>query len=1623
MRLVAAFTNPVVQTLVSPRPLASLVKAPHRQKVSEADATDKEASKSKVQAARTSRTPQPDAPSKRAAVGFPIVGVGASAGGLEAFTQLLKHLPVDTGMGFVLVQHLDPAHESALTQLLSRVTSMPVREVTDKLRVKPNHVYVIPPNTCMGIAKGVLKLRPRQEQGRTPHHSVNFFFEALAQDQRERAIGVILSGTASDGTLGLEAIKAEGGISFAQDESAKYDSMPRNAIAAGCVDFVLSPEKIAKELARIAKHPYIMSAPGQSDPALHSEAEREADQRSGREIPLAPGGHGSPRTGSMRARAEAEQAGPRSVEEHGFKNILLLLGNHCGVDFSLYKINTIQRRVTRRMVLNRSNALDHYAGFLKGNAKELDALYSDLLISVTSFFRNPEAFEMLKRKVFPKLISERREESLRVWVLGCSTGQEAYSLAMAFTEFSDRVPRAPKLQIFATDLNGGLLEKARAGLYVKSLVADLSPERLRRFFTEEGDGYRICKPLRDAVVFAQQNLLSDPPFSRMDLIACRNLLIYLEPSLQKKVLPTFHYALKPKGCLFLGASESVGAFTDLFEPVDKKHKIYSKKPGPTLALGMHLGPRHPAETNDIRAATPAGAPEGFHVALNAQREADRVTRTRYAPPGVLVNAELQVVEFRGETSPYLKPPTGQASFSVLKMAREGLMLPLRAALNKAKKGNTVVRGENVRLNQDGQSRTVHFEVVPLKNLKEWCYLIFFEEAEKVTRAVPIGPPPKPTEPRGGLRSARPPAKEESRRIAELERELAETRDYLQSIQEQSEAANEELQASNEEVTSANEELQSLNEELETSKEELESANEELTTVNEEMANRNTELNRLNSDLVNFQNSAHLSIVLLGRDLTIRRFSAQAGKQFNLLATDIGRPIGNVRHNLDLPDLETLIAEVLVSVRERERERELQDRQGHWYSLRVRPYMTLDNKVDGAVLALVDIDTLKRTEQAIAAARDFAENTIETVREPLLVLDGELRVESANRSFYRVFRVAPAETIGRSIFDLGNRQWNIPRLRTLLEEILLQHTTLEDFDVEHTFEQLGRLSILLNARRIEDPARNTQRILLAIEDITERQAHQQELQRAREYAEAIIRTVPDALVILNADLRVHSANDAFYRTFNVSPADTEGRSMFELHHGSWNIPRLRQLLEDIIPRNSFFNDFEVTYELERIGRRTLLFNARMLSHTSGQPARILLGIQDITEALQFQIAAREGAEKFKLLFERSPLPKWAFELETLRFVEVNEAAVQLYGYSRDEFLRMSVLDVRTPEAGEALKAALACPPYRLSERDTCQHRKKSGEVIDVEVRSSEITLAGKRVWLASINDITERKRAEEKLARFAEALEERVRERTQELQEANAALTRQAEELIRSNADLERFAYISSHDLQEPLRTMSSFTQLLVKRYRGKLDADADEFIGFVVNGSNRMQQLIKDLLAYSRVGPREKRVEEVDFEALWPRATADLETEIDNSRAVLTHDPLPTVWGDAVQLGQVLQNLLANALKFRGPEPPRIHVSAKLTSVDPNPASKGVTEWVFSVSDNGIGIEPQYAERIFVLFQRLHTQADYAGTGIGLAICKRAVEAHGGRIWLEPQPGRGSTFRFTIPVKTSPENSSQPVSV
>src|SRR5437773_299798 len=863
------------------------------------------------------------APARRAADAadrsdsFPIVGIGASAGGLEAFASLLSNVPGDPGVAFVLVQHLDPKHESLLTEILHRSTTMPVSEVTEGVRVKPNHVYVIPPNKDLAISRSILHLMPRTYT-RRQHMPVDVFLRSLAEDQKNKAIGVVLSGTASDGVLGLKAIKAEGGITLAQDESsAKYSGMPRSAAAAGVVDFVLPPEDIARELGRIGRHPYLTSPK-----AVTSEG-------------LLPESGGS------------------------LTKIFTLLRGAFGTDFTHYKDTTIRRRIKRRMVLHKIEEPEIYIRQLRDHPGEVEALYHDILINVTSFLRDPSTFEALKSIIFPSIVDNRPSKTpIRIWVPGCATGEEAYSITICLLEFLSARRLTVPVQIFGTDVSQSAIERARAGRYPENITLDVSPDRLRRFFVRvEGGEYQISRSVRDLCVFAQHDLIKDPPFSRLDLISCRNLLIYLGTVMQGRILLMCHYALKPHGLLILGTSETVGNYTRHFHLLDKKSKIYERKET-TARSRLDMALAQGASGSTIPSDKKLGG--RIKPEFDPLKEADRIVQSKYAPAGVLISDEMEVLQFRGHTSTYLEPAPGAPSLNLMKMAREGLLPELRAAMRQARKENGPARREEVRIKTNSRTRTINLEVHPIRGPRQTdqFFLVLFEEVPGPLVEIPAQQRPAPE-------AAKARGSAEKREIADLGRELADAKEYLQSVVQDQEATNEELKSANEEILSSNEELQSTNEELETAKEELQSSNEELTTLNEELQNRNLELSQVNNDLLNLLSSINIPVVMLSPDLRIRRFTPQAEKALNLIQSDVGRPISDIRLNIDLVGLDQLILDTIdkVSVKQLD----VKDRDGRWYSLWIRPYRTSDNKIDGAILALVDVNALKQHTAELAAA--------------------------------------------------------------------------------------------------------------------------------------------------------------------------------------------------------------------------------------------------------------------------------------------------------------------------------------------------------------------------------------------------------------------------------------------------------------------------------------------------------------------------------------------------------------------------------------------------------------------------------------------------------------------------------
>jgi two-component system CheB/CheR fusion protein len=944
---------------------------------------------------------------------FPIVGIGASAGGLEAFTELLSHLPAGTGMAFVLIQHLDPKHESHLVELLSRASKMPVSEVKGDTLAEANHVYVIPPRCNLGISDGVLHTPPRPDRGR--NMPIDSFFRALA-DRGSQALGVVLSGTASDGTLGLQAIKAAGGITFAQETgTAKFDGMPRSAIAAGVVDYVLPPAGIARQLVAIARHSRVPSE----------------------------------------LRKATDQSG-----ESELKKVFRLLRIATGVDFTYYKHTTLDRRIKRRMALRGFEKLEDYCRDLERNRDEANALCESFFITVTAFFREPAVFEELKKKVFPALVKDRaREDPIRIWVPGCSTGEEAYSVAICLMEFLEEAELSLPFKVFATDISETAIEKARAGTYKETALAHVSPQRLARFFTRTEHGRQVAKIIRDVCVFARHDVAQDPPFSNLDLVSCCNVLIYLGAVLQRKVLSLLHYALTSTGFLVLGPSESIGTLSESFHQVEKTHTIYRVLPAASKPAAPISEDRRAKNGVDLRERIAAD-----RVGPDVQREADRLMLAEHAPPGAIVDDDMNIVQVRGHTAPYLELSPGEPSHSLLKMAREGLIAGLGKAFQTARQRKDVAKEDGLRIDGSGQLTEVTITVIPLRgssSSQERYFLVLFEDAE----------------PNGVPATKHEPSTHDKDGTTRLRRELAASREYLQSIVEDKAIALEELR-------SANEEAQAGNEELETAQEELESANEELNTLNEELKISNVEFSQVNRDLTNLLENISIPLVMVGRDLRIRRFTRAMEPMLNLIAADVGRSITDLQPQMELPDLRQLLLDAMEGGNRKPRD--VRDAHGRWFSLRILPSAGPEGKIDGAVVMLMDIDAAKR-------GLDFAEAIVETVREPLVILNQNLQVMEANKTFYETFQTTREKTEQRLIWDLGDGQWNIPALRELLEKVLPAHSTFRDFEVTHEFENVGRKVMLLNAREIFDPNAQVRTILLAIEDVTERKRIEEALQ--------------------------------------------------------------------------------------------------------------------------------------------------------------------------------------------------------------------------------------------------------------------------------------------------------------------------------------------------------------------------------------------------------------------------------------------------------------------------------------------------------------------------------------------------
>ena len=1201
---------------------------------------------------------------------FPLVAIGASAGGLEAVTQLLQNLPPDTGMAFIYVQHLSPDHKSILTSLLSKLTLMRVQEVKNKMRMEPNNLYVIPPGKEMIVIDGHIKLIPRSKD-KIVSLPIDAFFTSLAEKHKEGAIGIILSGNASDGTKGLSAIKAGGGITFAQDSSAKFPSMPNSAIAAGAVDFIMSPAEMAIEITNLSKHKYVKRE------ALKVGSENEIENN-----------------------------------DPDLKILLNLINKETGVDFSHYKMPTIKRRILRRMFLYKIKTLKEYAKLLTSKNEEINILYQDLLINVTCFFRDTDAHKYLKSTLLPRLLkSKTADETLRIWIPACSTGEEAYSIAMTILELKTELDLHVNVQIFASDLSKMAITKARIGEYALSQLESIPGNLLQRFYTKTGNNYRIAKTVREMCVFTQHNILRDPPFSRVDLISCCNLLIYLDAAAQKKAIATFHYALSDGGYLILGKSETTGASSHLFSAVNSKLKIYARKKNSGPRKLPELLPStqnsiHPENSNTIKSLKNRPVPSNsFDTAIDA------VLLAGYMPASVIVNHAMDILQFRGTTDRYLKHASGKASLNILKMAPPEIAFELRSAISKAIKEKKPVRKLGIEMKIDGLFRVVNIEVISL--LVEWdepILLIIFSEPELAEVSATHG-------------SSKNTSVAKDRRIKKLEEELAATRADMHTFTQEQEAFNEELQSANEEVVSSNEELQSVNEELETSKEEIESSNEQLISTNEELQTRNDLLHE---------------------------------------------------------------------------------------------------------------------------SYDYSEAIIATIHEPMAILDKDLRVKSANKAFYKNFKVKEKETVGTLLYDVGNKEWNIPRLRILLEEIITKNKHFSNFEVVHTFPVIGEKIMLLNANRIVQKKHGVQLILLAFQDVTE--------------------------------IRVKS--------------------------------------------------------LELLQKEKELFNKNVIERKA--------------EKVKLEKAVAERTKELAL------------------------ANKELVYQNKEKEKRSAELVIANKELA-----------FQSEEK---------------EKRSAELVIANKELVLQNAQKA-------KLAAELIVANEELIFQNNEKEKRAN--------ELAIANEDLMAFNYISSHDLQEPLRKIQTFSSRILEKENERLSENGQDQFKRILSAAGRMRQLIEDLLAYSRTNSTERTFETLELNTIIEEVKAELKERIKEEHAIVEVISGCEINIIHFQFRQLLFNLIGNALKFtyagRNPHitiDSSTSIGAKLNNKKLLPK---VTYCHISIADNGIGFEPEFKDRIFEVFQKLHTQEKYQGTGIGLAIVKKIVDNHHGIITAKGELGVGATFDIYIP--------------
>jgi two-component system CheB/CheR fusion protein len=1765
---------------------------------------------------------------------FPVVAIGASAGGLEAMMELLKYLPADTGMAFIYVQHLSPDHKSMLTEILSKKTKMIVQEIDDMDKIQPDNLFVIPYNKGIEVTDGHIKLIPRSETSAAI--TIDILFSTLAEAQKERVIGVVLSGSASDGTVGMKTIKQQGGLTFAQDDTAKFNSMPHSAIAAGAVDFILSPKEIALELGRLSKHPLLNPPSGG----------RGAGVKNGEEDLI-------------------ENSNP------DLKTILNQLHKATGVDFSAYKMNTIKRRIIRRMLLYKITQLKEYAKLLSQKKEEIDILYQDLLINVTSFFRDTDTHKYLKETLFPKLLKRKKiGESMRIWVPACATGEEAYSIAIMLLEIQESKATSTPIQIFASDLSEQAISKARIGVYTKQDLETVSPKRIQRFFNKADGGFRINKEVRDMCVFAPHNILHDPPFSRLDFISCCNLFIYFDNPAQKKAVTTFHYALNEDGFLMLGKSENITHSANLFTGFNKKYKLFSRKKNSGTRTLPALLPRYAPQTfsgKTIPVTNKNKTTQTISVNHSGLDNAiDAVLVSEFMPASVVISHQMEIVQFRGSTDLFLTHPKGKATFNILKMARPEIAFELRNTIAKVIKTKHRIRKSGIEMKINSAVKIISLEVVPLKiESDEPLLLILFTELEQ-TEIYSLNPP-------SGGRGA---SLAKDRRIKKLEQELAAAHADALAIAQEQEAFTEELQSANEEVVSSNEELQTVNEELETSKEEIESANEELTTTNQELQTRNDLLNESYEYSQAITATIHEAMIVLDKNLRIKSANISfykifkvkeeetegvflfdlGNKQWNIpslreflqeivpknshfhdfevahnfpqigekimllnasriiqkrhgeelillsindvtevrkkalevlgaenkylsrfqrlllqtpvaiaiyrgsnyiaeLVNDLALELLNKDKNLigkplfqSMPELESQLkpafdkvmqsgipflanefeatllrngknektyfntifepireddntisgvivvaTEVTEQVLSRKKVAdsekrynmmlmnspfgfaifkgknmvitlandsvkemwgkskdlegkplfdvipELKDsefpglldkvyttgvpfygeellapvfRHGKledvYFNFVYQPYLEADETISGVTVIAYEVTTQIIAKKKIEESERRFRNLVEKAPYPICIFkEKELKLEVANEPMLKIFNVGE-EALDKPFLEILPEMKEQPFIALLLDVLENEATHYGSEQAAYFLRENGEketyyFNFVYQPYREND--RTVSGVMVLATDVTEQVLARKIIEDSDKRYNMMLMNSPFTFAVLKGkDLIIDLANDQIKEVWGLGN-DIEGKSLLEI------MPELKDttfidLLDKVRTTGIPFHGIEVESPKNMHGniKEEYFFNFvfQPYMETDQTISGITIIGNEVTEQVLAKRKIEESERKFKQLAELMPQKVWTADAEGHK-TYFNQTLLDYAGMSSEELNGDKWKQMIHPDDWEQdemkWKKSIKTGEIYQSESRFLRHDGKYLWHLTIAVPlkddKGEIVL-----WIGSKTEIEKQRKQKEKL-------EEAVEGRTSELKQAN-------EELKKMNKELEAFAYVSSHDLQEPLRKIRTMAGRILEKENQNLSDSGKNYFHLMQNAAERMQTLIQDLLAFSRLSMADRKFETTDLNIIIEEVKKEFKDTIAEKNAFIEVKEICEVKIIPFQFRQLMHNLISNALKFSNPEiPPHIKISSvnkTYSEINQLTLTPHKEYCHISISDNGIGFEKEFAEKIFEVFQKLHPKDEYSGTGIGLAIVKKIVENHDGIITATSELKKGTTFNIYIPI-------------